>query len=419
MTDADAKSNDPLLWIAAAVVVLMGLTWLVIEAPWSTPDGVDAALSANARGDAAATAGAADPVADALPGAAVAGTAGAGPASAPAEDTNAGQASRSAAGPGSDPLHLAELALAAGMLIEPPDYSAWSLYGRVANEEPGNAAARAGLEAVATALLGRGAAALEQGRYDDAIAIVETILERLPDHAEALALGEAVAVAAAPPPPPPVERRPEAETVAEDRPPPVDPVPALNDSFFAAMAANSVLTPPGTSAVDIVGEMLAAAPEHALTTAARDMLVTEMLDRSLQSLEARDIAAARTWIDSAAPLAADRARIEEAEYRLTRHLIETESQKLLPASSFTQTHYIAPEYPRLALDRGIEGWVDLEFVISARGETESVRVIDASNERYFGEEAIATVEQWRFEPDIFMGEPIARRSHTRLVFVLD
>jgi TonB family protein len=149
------------------------------------------------------------------------------------------------------------------------------------------------------------------------------------------------------------------------------------------------------------------------------MLVTEMLDRSAQSTEARDITAAQTWIDAAAPLAPDPARVELAQERITAFVFAAEAQKLLPASDFVQTNYVAPEYPRVALDRGVEGWVDLEFVITESGETESIRVIEASNDRYFRDEAVAAVEQWRFTPDTFMDRPIARRSFARLAFVLD
>jgi TonB family protein len=193
----------------------------------------------------------------------------------------------------------------------------------------------------------------------------------------------------------------------------------MNAAFIDAMAQNAVLRPAGTSAVDIVKDMLSTSPGHELAIAARDLLVTEMLDRSKQSIEALDARAAQTWIDSAAPLADDPAEIERAQDRLTRHLIDTESQKMLPASELTQLSSAAPDYPRIPLERGIEGWVELEFVVTTAGLTEDITVTNASHDRFFRDEAIAAVEQWRFEPVIFMGQAISKRSYTRLAFVLN
>jgi len=389
MAGADDQTGDRLLWLGAGVVVLMGVAWLVVAAPWSEPDGGE-------FDDFAPDAVAAD---------------------SDRSETQVALASGSAT-TDSDPLRMARMALDAGMLTEPPDYSAWTLFGRVVATEPGNTAARDGLLQVADALLLRASAALEQGRYDDASAIAATIGERLPDHAGALALIAEVERALRPPEPV-REPAPTLPAAASVEPVPVDPIPAMNAAFIDAMAQNAVLRPAGTSAVDIVNDMLSAAPDHELTIAARDLLVTEMLDRSKQSIEALDVRAAQTWIESAAPLTDDSAEIERAQDRLTRHLIETESQKMLPTSELTQLSSTAPEYPRIPLERGIEGWVELEFVVTAAGLTEDITVTNASHDRYFRDEAIAAVAQWRFEPVIFMGQAISKRSYTRLAFVLN
>jgi len=400
MTDKKDQSTDLLIWLAAGVVVFMGLAWVVIEAPWSSEEEY-AALEPAAAPAAAVSAGSSTDDAIGAEG--------------PADAARLAEPSMPAA---NDPLHLARLALEAGMLIEPQDYSAWTLFGAVATSDPDNEEARTGLEQVADILMRRGESALEQGRYRDAEVIAETIRERLPQHIAAIDLSERVALAMRPPPEPVVEIEPEPESppVAET---PVDPVPELHAAFIRAMAANSVLTPPGESARDLVGRMLDIDPENELAVAARDMLVTEMLDRSRQSIEALDTAAAQTWIDSAAPLAADTSRIAEAQDRLTRHLIEIESQKRLPASALKRLVYVPPEYPEIAITRGIEGWVDVEFVVGADGEPEEVTVTDGSHDRYFRDEAIAAVEEWRFEPVIFMDQPIPQRSYTRLAFVFE
>ena len=85
-----------------------------------------------------------------------------------------------------NPLRMADLAFQAGMLVEPEEYSAWTLYRGVVKAEPGNTAAVQGLDKDSKqASVRRGETALEQGRFDDARAVVERIRAALPAHAGA------------------------------------------------------------------------------------------------------------------------------------------------------------------------------------------------------------------------------------------
>lgn len=418
---ANEQQGDRLLWIAAGVVAALALTWLLISQPWSSgsTSAVQTVTTPAAAPMAAETAQ--------RPAS----------ASAPAAQTDGaavGQAQlRSGLG---DPLRMAELAYEAGMLTEPEDYSAWTLFSAVLVDDPENEAARLGLVKVAEDLLVRGDVALEQGRFEDAAATAERILERLPQHPEALAfaarIDAATPRAAAPPPaeapaPPPPETQtaraaaptpdaPAAEAVREE--PKVDPVVALHERFELAMRENRLLTPAGESARDHVAAMVASSPDHALTRSARDLLVTELLSRSTQALEALDTEAAQTWIAAAEGIAPDQPAIVAAKIALTDGLVALEGAKPLPASALTVLDYVPPDYPRTAAARGIEGWVDIEFTVAANGATVDIATADASHERLFRDEAVTAVQQWRFEPRIFMGRAIDQRVYTRLRFVL-
>jgi protein TonB len=145
--------------------------------------------------------------------------------------------------------------------------------------------------------------------------------------------------------------------------------------------------------------------------------VTELLARSAQSLEALDTDGARAWIDAAEPVAANPAQITAARNALTDGIIAMETAKPLPASALKLVNYIPPVFPRTAAERGIEGWVDVEFTVSANGSTRDISVADSSHERMFREEAMNAVAQWTFEPRIFMERPIDQRTHTRVRFV--
>lgn len=76
---------------------------------------------------------------------------------------------------------------------------------------------------------------------------------------------------------------------------------------------------------------------------------------------------------------------------------------------------VPPSYPRRAQRRGLEGYVELEFLIRPDGRVEggSIRVIEARPRQVFEEAAEQAVGQWRFEAD---GR--TRRARQRLEFQL-
>jgi protein TonB len=59
---------------------------------------------------------------------------------------------------------------------------------------------------------------------------------------------------------------------------------------------------------------------------------------------------------------------------------------------------VAPEYPRGAERRGIEGTVRVEYSISAAGEVVNATVVAANPEGVFDRAALAAIENWRYAP---------------------
>lgn len=416
---SNAKQSDAMLWVGAALVAILGGTWLAISKPWATHAGDEPALAS-------------------LPAGAPPGAQAPAPASAPAVS-----AAPVAASGGSDvnvllesaldnPLRMAELAFEAGMLVEPEEYSAWGLFRQVLANDPDNQAARRGLTKVADELVRRAHSALEQGRFADARAAVERIVAVLPEHEGALALASSLPalepppepqVARARPAPPPepeervVEQQP-APTPRAQEPPPPDPLVTTFEAFEQAMAANRLLTPLDQSAKHYANRLFALDPDHVNTQLARERLSREFLSRARQALEGLDMDAARTWIDEAELLGADPSGVQAAREAMIDRLAAMEAARPLPASELTVENYVAPEYPERAAARGLEGWVDIEFTVATDGTTKDITVTAASHETFFRREAAAAVERWRFQPRVYMDRVIEQRAFTRIRFVL-
>jgi TonB family protein len=320
------------------------------------------------------------------------------------------------------------------MLVEPDEYSAWTLFARVLKDEPDNPVARDGLTKVADDLVRRGETALDQGRFDDARATVERIRTALPDHEGAKALAQKIwpevaavtptrpALALPEPEMPRVARLEPTPEPAAPAPPPkaqVDPIAEASAAFDKALAEGRLLTPAEQSAKHFVGVLNRLNVDHDLAKRARSALSLELLSRAAQSIEALDPEAAGIWIDEAETLLgpADDG-VRQARSALTEQLIAMETAKPVPASALKIATYVAPDYPPRANERSLEGWVDIEFTVGTDGKTRNVVVTDASHETMFRREATEAVEKWEFEPRIFMGRAIEQTSYTRIRFVL-
>lgn len=69
------------------------------------------------------------------------------------------------------------------------------------------------------------------------------------------------------------------------------------------------------------------------------------------------------------------------------------------------TMLLQPTYPTAAANRGLEGFVDVEFDITETGATTNVRVIGAQPANVFERETIRAVKRWKFSPVIRDGRP--------------
>ena len=81
---------------------------------------------------------------------------------------------------------------------------------------------------------------------------------------------------------------------------------------------------------------------------------------------------------------------------------------------------VNPQYPIRAEERGIEGWVELEFTISEAGTVKDARVTNAKPKGVFDRSALRAIKKWKYNPKIEDGNPVERPGVTvRLTFDLE
>lgn len=78
---------------------------------------------------------------------------------------------------------------------------------------------------------------------------------------------------------------------------------------------------------------------------------------------------------------------------------------------------VKPTYPADAMRAGVQGLVELEFVVLPDGSVGEVKVIRSLRES-LDQEAITAVKQWRFTPGAKDGEPVPVQVTAELTFTL-
>lgn len=68
---------------------------------------------------------------------------------------------------------------------------------------------------------------------------------------------------------------------------------------------------------------------------------------------------------------------------------------------------VTPQYPRRAAERGVEGYVLLEFTVTALGTVENPVVIEAEPKGYFERAAIRAALKFKYKAKVMNGEPMA------------
>jgi protein TonB len=69
---------------------------------------------------------------------------------------------------------------------------------------------------------------------------------------------------------------------------------------------------------------------------------------------------------------------------------------------------INPDYPPRALSRGLEGWVQVQFTITATGTVKDPVVVNAEPRNIFDDAALKAIARWRYNPKVESGTAVER-----------
>jgi protein TonB len=185
------------------------------------------------------------------------------------------------------------------------------------------------------------------------------------------------------------------------------------------MEEGRLVAPEGDSALFYLQSLYAENPDYPDLEAARAELGTLLSRRADQAIADRDWTSAETLIEALAsvaePAAVDAARADLAAAQVQDVYLTIPARagelRLLSAGEVA--------YPEDARQRGIEGWVETEFIVGVDGVPRGARVVDNQPGGWFDEAALAAVSAYRYEPFERDGRVYERLARLTIRFVLE
>jgi len=190
-------------------------------------------------------------------------------------------------------------------------------------------------------------------------------------------------------------------------------------SFNERLTAGRLLDPPADSAKAYLAQLTQADPANPATQQARSAYNARLFDEERKALQGQDYPAARRWLDEARAAGADAAALSAAGAALaTAEQQAQQAASTVAESSLSRTRYVAPDFPRAAREKGITGWVDVQFVVRTDGSVGDANIVGAQPVGVFEQAALDAVRRWRYRPVMQGGQVMSQRTRVRVRFAM-
>jgi TonB family protein len=197
-----------------------------------------------------------------------------------------------------------------------------------------------------------------------------------------------------------------------------DKVGTLAQSFTTALGGNLLLQPATGSAKFYLLELIRTDSGSPAVASARQSLGAAYLRQMRAALVRNDLRDADAWLNEARTIgfASDDLNTAEAELTTARDKL-AHPTSVVGANSLERLEYVPPKFPAAARNRGLTGWVEVEFTVMTDGSTADITVTNSNPRRTFDSAATAAIREWRFKPVKGAdGKPIEQRASVRIRF---
>jgi TonB family protein len=194
----------------------------------------------------------------------------------------------------------------------------------------------------------------------------------------------------------------------------------LTQLFDQRFTQGHIIDPPNDSAKFYLVQLVQADAAHPSTVLARQALANRTLDEAKAAGRRQDYAGAQRWLTEAHDAGADDASIGAVEHDMTAAQDAAKpATEVVQAGTLQLEHYIPPTFPPMARQRGVSGWVDVQFIVRTDGSVSDPIIMGSEPVGVFDQSAVEAIRKWRYKPVLRDGQAIDQRASLRLKFSLD
>ncbi len=296
---------------------------------------------------------------------------------------------------------LVSTRISEGKLVEPAGDSARDYLAQLTRLTPNTRAQAAASRKLGQAFLQRAQAASAQRQTADA--------ERWLEEARAVGVTPVADLAAA--------SVASAPTDTNSPPPEPSATERLTQLVQQRISEGHLLDPTQDSAVFYYGALRAADPTGAATAEQARALASQLVDRSSKALAAGDLETAQRLLAAARQLGLDPARIDALEQRVAgARQPPTLPPAPVPSAALERTYYVAPVYPKKALENQVSGQVQVRISVDAQGRVKGAAIVSSTPAGVFDQSVLTAVSRWRFKPPPAAAGAVDASTITSVVF---
>ncbi len=194
----------------------------------------------------------------------------------------------------------------------------------------------------------------------------------------------------------------------------------LLDLAQARLAQGEILEPDNDNALFYVDQLRAADPTNAGLALISGALQDAITARARAALDSGDAAKAEALVKAASGLGSS-AELDALSDTVAQQKLKQSGTvpSMVSASSLVTVKPLKLEYPRSALAKGTEGWVDVAFNVTTAGKVINVTVLNASPPNVFESAAKSALARVRYRPVLVDGQAREVKSRLHLVFRLE
>jgi protein TonB len=193
--------------------------------------------------------------------------------------------------------------------------------------------------------------------------------------------------------------------------------PQSLDLAQSRLAQGKVTEPDNDSALFYVNQLRVVDPKNAALPRLSSAVQAAILEQARAALDAAQPAKADALLQMAAGLGAS-ADLATLTQRLAQMKQATPGMPEVVEATLTRVKGIKVEYPPEALRKNVEGWVELEFVVTSDGKVASITVVDSNPTGIFDAAAVRAISHVRYKPVLQGGKPAAVGTKIRIAFKL-